>query len=201
MEEEKSPNPFASPVVATVASIPEFDPDTEIREFSFGKSLLKWILICGISAAPSFLLAFSGRNDIWVRTSAMILGILTYVAIYVYVESREWTRRKLLDKSFRIAVKTGYISRIAISVVYPIGFIVDMVCGLISVGLVSGLLDLDLMPISSRSDRPVDATIPMTFTWYYMTTMLQGLLLNIVLGAYTLIVYGFVLLFRKGSKS
>ena len=198
VDDEKLPNPFASPVAA--ASIPEFDPDTEIREFNFGMSLLKWMVVCAVSAGPSFFIAFLGTNQVWVRSSAMVFGILTYVAMYLYIESREWTRRKLMDKSLRIAVKTGFITRVAISVLFPIGFFVDMICGLISVSLISSLFDLHMMPMGSEIDRVSDVGILMTFIWYYTTTMLQGLLLNIVLGGYTLVVYAIVLLARSGRS-
>jgi hypothetical protein len=200
VEDEQQANPFASPAVAAVGSIPQIDPDSEIREFHFGNSLLKWLLICGVSAAPSFFIAMGPSRQAWIQILAMVCGILTYVVFYVFVESREWTRQKLTDKSLRVAVRTGYISRVAISILFPVAFIVDMICGMISVGLVSNLFGLDLMGIQSIKERTPVPSMPMAFAWYYTTTMLQGLLLNVVLGAYTLIVYALVLLFRNGSK-
>jgi hypothetical protein len=200
VEDEQQANPFASPEVAAIGSIPQIDPNSEIREFHFGKSFIKWLLICAISGAPSFLIALGPSRQAKIQGLAMVCGILTYVAFYVFVESREWTRRKLTDKSLRIAVKTGYISRVAISILFPVGFFVDMICGMISVGLVSELSGIDLMGIGGK-ERPPIPSMPIAFGWYYTTTMLQGLLLNIVLGAYTLIVYALVLLFRKGSKT
>ena len=201
MEDEQQANPFASPEVAAVGSIPQIDPDSEIREFHFGKSLLKWLLICAVSAAPSFFIAMGPNRQAKIQILAMVCGILTYVAFYVFVESREWTRRKLTDKSLRIAVRTGYTSRVTISILFPVAFVVDMICGMISVSLVSNLFGLDLMGIQSIKERPPIVSTPIAFAWYYTTTMLQGLLLNVVLGAYTLVVYALVLLFRNGSKS
>ncbi len=196
MNEEKSPNPFASPVVATAASIPEYDPDTEIREFNFGKSLLKWMLICVISGAPSFFYGMVLGANYAVQSVAMFMGILTFVCVYVYVESREWTRRKLMDKSLRIAVRVGYITRVAISVLFPVAMFVDLWCGLVSVSIMSRLFGETYIGSGSRGSTPVVAA-PIVLSWFYFTTLLQGLLLNVVLGAYTLIVYALVLLFRK----
>ena len=200
-DRQSTPNPFASPAAATTTAIAEFDPDSEMREFHFGKSLFKWLLICGISSVPSFMIAFPSGSHATIRIAAMVCGILTFVAGYVWVESREWTRRKLMNKSLRIAVKTGYISRIVITVLFPIGFVLDMICGMISVGLVSEVFGQDLIGGGMIYDESVMPSMPFAFAWYYTTTLLQGLMLNIVLGAYMLIVFAIVLFFRNGNKS
>ena len=74
--DEQQPNPFASPAVAAEAAIPEFDPDNEIREFSFGKSLTKWLLVCLVSAAPSFFFGSILEQEYVVQSLAMVSGIL-----------------------------------------------------------------------------------------------------------------------------
>lgn len=198
-DEQESPNPFAAPAVP-VATIPAFDPNTEMREFNFVRSLGKWLLICFVCAAPSFFLGFSlGRNYV-VQSTAMVMGILTYVALYVFVESQEWTRRKLMDKSLRIAVKVGYITRIVISVLFPISFFVDIWCGLISMSVTSAIFGAEFGPMR-YVDEVETPGLPVVFLWFYFTTLLQGTLMNILLGGYTLVVYAFVLLFRKRPDS
>lgn len=198
--DEQKPNPFASPAAANKAAIPDFDPDTEIREFDFWNSLTKWVLVCFVSGAPSFYFgSVLGRNYA-IQSIAMALGILTFVAFYVYIESREWTRRKLMDKSLRVSVRIGYITRMAISVLFPIAMFPDILCGMLSIGFTTSLFGEGFGPGSDFSTTATGKTIPLIIAWFYCTTLVQGVLVNIVLGAYTLIVYAIVLLFRGRKK-
>ena len=200
MEEKTSENPFASPLVAEAVAIPEADPHADSIEYSFGKSLGKWILVCGISAAPSFFLSFILGDRILLQSIAMVMGILTWVGLYVYVESWEWTRQRLKSKSLRIAVKTGYITRVAISILFPVALYLDMICGLISVGLMDNVFDGQFEPMRLREDDPRVVGSATVFGFFYLTTLLQGLLLNLVLGAYTLVVYAIVLVARSVNR-
>ena len=197
--DEQEPNPFATPSVAIESAIPEFDPDVQMRDFHFGKSLAKWMLICFVSGAPSFLIAFNLGPEYIFQAVAMASGIMTFVAVYVFIESREATRRMLMDRSLRIAVRVGYITRVAISVIFPVALIVDMFCGVFSVGITSSLLGGDFGPRPRGYDE--SQGLAFTFAWFYLTTLVQGVMLNIVLGAYTLIVYAFVLLFGGAKRS
>ncbi|QEG24628.1 hypothetical protein [Mariniblastus fucicola] len=195
-EEPQPPNPFASPEVAVATAIPDFDPDTEIREFHLGKSLVRWLVICIVSAAPSFFWGMALADDYAIQSVAMLLGILTFVALYVFIESREWTRRKLTNRSIRLAVNIGYISRIVISVIYPVAMILDMICGMFSVGLVSELFGYGF-GLETRYEETEIVAWPYMLVWFYFTTLVQGVFLNIVLGGYTMLVYAFALLFHK----
>jgi len=193
-EEQQTPNPFASPAVAVASAIPDFDPDTEIREFNFGKSLAKWLLICFVCAAPSFYFGLVLGRSYFIQSAAMVMGILTYVALYVYVESLAWTRRRLMDRSLRLAVKIGYITRIVVSVLFPVGMFLDIFCGMLSVSATSAIFGVEFGPMRTEM---ADVGAPFVFFWFYLTTLVQGTLMNIVLGAYTLIVYAIALLFRQ----
>ena len=194
--DEQQPNPFASPAVAAEAAIPEFDPDNEIREFSFGKSLTKWLLVCLVSAAPSFFFGSILEQEYVVQSLAMVSGILTFVAFYVFIESRESTRRMLMDRSLRISVRIGYITRIVISIVFPVGMFLDIYCGVISMSLTTALLGDGFGPRSGYQGYG-EAAMTFLFAWFYLTTLVQGIALNSVLAAYTLIVYAIALLFRS----
>jgi len=200
-EEPQTPNPFASPEVAVASAIPDFDPDTEIREFNFGKSLAKWFLICAVSGAPSFFFGSVLGNAYVIQSFAMTLGILTFVAFYVYIESRERTRRMLMDRSLRISVRVGYITRMVISIIYPVAMFPDILCGMLSVGFTTSIFGEGFGP--GYASDTIDAGLQplFTFGWFYITTLVQGVLLNIVLGAYTLIIYAFALLFRKRPQT
>ena len=199
--EEKQPNPYASPLVAAEAAIPDFDPDSEIREFHFGKSLIKWLLVCGIAGAPSFFIAFSLGDQYVVQATAMVLGILTFVAFYVYLESREWTRRKLMDRSLRISVRVGYITRVVISILFPVAMFPDMFCGIISVSFTSAIFGHEFGPGMQYVNEPQALSSLFILAWFYFTTLVQGVILNLVLGAYTLIVYGIALLIRSFTRA
>ena len=52
-----------------------------------------------------------------------------------------------------------------------------------------------------RGDVPTELTLSFTFFWFYCTTLLQGAVLNVVLGAYTLIVYALVLVVGNRSNA
>lgn len=198
--EEQQPNPFATPTTVSDFAASTFDPDLELKPFALGRSIFKWVLICGISGAPSFVLAFSLGENVYIQAFAMLMGILTYAGVYVYVESLEWTRRKLMDKSLKIAVRIGYVTRIAISIIFPLAFFIDIWCGLLSVSFTSAIFGEPQLG-SSRIFRGNLATLPIVFLWFYTTTIVQGALLNIVLGGYTLVVYGITLLVRGGNKA
>lgn len=193
-DEPQTPNPFASPEVTAASAIPDFDPNTEMREFHFGMSLAKWLLVCMVSAAPSFYIGSTMAQQYGLQSAAMLLGILTFVAFYVFLESRKWTRRKLMSRPLRIAVWVGYVTRVAISVLFPVAMFLDIFCGLLSVSLTSGIFGMDFGPGRGSS---ATESMSLLFAWFYITTLVQGVILNCVLGAYVLIVFAFALLFRK----
>lgn len=152
------------------------------------------MLVCFVSATPSFLLAGMVAAHTLPGVSAMILGILTFVAIFVLLESRQGTRRLMLDQTLRRAVKTGYISRMILTVVFPAAVFVDIYCGIMSVGLVESVFGFAPM-----RDAANDFNVLSDFAWFYMTTLVQGVILNFVVSSFTLLVYA-VLLVWKGFK-
>ena len=189
-------NPFIAPAVTSATPIAELDPTGDLRPFNLSFSVVKWFLICGISGAPSFVMAFSLSEYVVTKCLAMVLGILTYVALYVYIESRERTRQRLKDKSLRIALRVGYGTRVLISIVFPIAIFVDIWCGLASISLTYAIFG---SPGFGRGEFARElSTVPLTFIWFYTTTIVQGALLNLVLGAYTLVVYAITVAIRGG---
>ncbi len=181
------PNPFQSPVAVAELAHPAAP---EIWPFDLGKSIFKWLLICAISGGPSFYFGLFVGGLRPAAIFAMIAGIATFAAFYVYLESRESVRRKIADRRIRRALWIGYGTRIVLSII-PLAALVDMWCGVISVGLCDAIFGGggNLMQSLDRLDAPAEqlATIPFTAQIYF-TTLVQGVLLNIILGAYTLIV-------------
>ena len=69
----------------------------------------------------------------------------------------------------------GYATRVGISIIFPVGIYVDLVCGLLSTSIVGVVLD--------SAD---------TFVGVLATTLVQGVVLNVLLVVYMLPVLGFL---------
>ena len=123
-------------------------------------------------------------------------GIATFIGFFVYLESREWTQRKLLDRSLRSAVKTGFVTRVIISVVFPLAMVIDLWCGMISISLVAALFE-SAPPTRAGS---YDVHPIFVFGWFYTTTIVQGIILNVVLGTFTMLVYAGIVTYKGTRK-
>jgi hypothetical protein len=82
----------------------------------------------------------------------------------------------------RTTLLIGFGARMFISVAFPIGMWLDILCGAISMTLVMGSADFDQNP---------------SFLETLGTTLVQGAILNILLLIFMLGVYGLQRLFRK----
>ena len=181
-------NPFQSPVAVAEEIIPE--AELEMVPFHPGASIAKWLTICAISGAPSFFFGFMLGEMRPAAAIAMLAGIVTFAVMYTLVESTQSVRRKLTERRLKRAVWIGYGTRILISIVYPMCIYVDVVCGMISVGIGTSLFGIEVGPMSGDPEAMVDkASSIHFFAQFYFTTLVQGVMLNLILGAYTLIVY------------
>jgi hypothetical protein len=118
----------------------------------------------------------------------MAAGIATFVAIYTLAELSRFYQRLAERRFVRRTIAIGYGTRLGISIIFPIGMTLDMMVGMISVSLVEG-------PIIESSELAEPA-----FWVVYLTTLMQGFLLNLILGGYMLVVYAVQLLFA-GARS
>jgi hypothetical protein len=144
------------------------------------RSLL-WIVICGVSAIPSFLWGMNVSRPPF-SAIAMILGTLIFAAGYTVldlVSLREICRR---NEALRRAIFFGFGTRLVCSAIFPIGAVLDMFPGIISVGLVERLVG------SLQNDHT-----SWMITSVFLTTLIQGLLLNIELWCLIVLIYGLVL--------
>jgi hypothetical protein len=157
-------NPYEA--VAIAPPIRSEDSQEE-RVFVWWKSILVWMLVCWISAAPSFFIA-TGIVNVQ-RWPALVAGVLTFVAGYIFADYRtsRWKFRQ--RKPVRYALITTYVIRMVISVIFPIAFIVDMMCGMVS--------SIVLYPIGLDVPKH-DLSIGAVYLW----TVAQGAVLNVVLG-------------------
>jgi hypothetical protein len=137
---------------------------------------LLWTLLCGISAAPSFIWAARGFNRL-----AMILGVVIFITLYTLTTSTPAFLRFREKPFIRRTLYIGYGTRILISVIFPVGMAADLIPGLISISVVHTIL-------GSMSEGFV-ATL--------LITIVHGTILNFLLTIYMFIVWGFQRLFMK----
>ncbi len=178
-EIEPSLNPYA-PTTA-VDNDPYVDPaapaaDEEIPA-SLRRTALRWLVVCGISAAPSFVfgLAITGG-----QVAGMLTGILLFVIGYTLLDYRTASLPIRRKRTVRRTLKITYGTRIAISILFPIGAYLDTICGILSVGLTQSITGFELRSASGE----------MGYFAATFTTLVQGALLNVVLGCYALMVHG-----------
>lgn len=179
-----STNPFEAPQAAIERAV---DP-TKTHSAWRARLLcfVLWLVVCGISAAPSFLLAI-GMTQHPLRIPAMIGGILSWTLIYTLAD---WNYlRKLRQKSrvFHRAMVTGFGIRVLISILLPVGCAADMFPGMISVSLVSGVFLMgNAEPYQLQS-----------FPAVFFTTVLQGALLNVLVWMLVLLIASILLVFSR----
>lgn len=95
------------------------------------KRLLFWSAICGVSAAPSFIIGAHAFH-----IGAMLLGIATTIAFYTLLTSTEWFKHALDRPFVRTVLSIGFSTRLAFStVLFPIGCVLDAVIGAVSIEL------------------------------------------------------------------
>jgi len=144
----------------------------------FPRQLGIWTLICSVSAAPSFFLAVAEYNQP-AQVLAMLLGIACFIFAYAIVGSTATVKRWRRSPRFRRTIQVGYGTRIAMSVLSllffggsPFPIIVDMWCGVVSLSTVDAL--------GFRGGGPLEI---------WLTTIIEGGLLNLMLLIYMAIMY------------
>ena len=183
----EAPNPYEAPVNLEGSESIDLYQVEAPREYVLRRSFLKWLLICAVCAAPSFFWGFMIGEMSVTSAVGMTFGILTFVAGYTFIESTEFVRRRFADRVMRRAVKISYGTRIGISVIFPVGMYLDVLAGMFSVMLTNGFED----------GPPIGADAPMSVLWFYGTTLVQGIVLNVMLFVYFAIVYAICLAVMK----
>lgn len=142
---------------------------------TLARRFLLWAVVCVLSAAPSFAWAAQefDRRAMAVGVGLFILGYtaLTSTAAFERFHGRPFVRRTLY---------IGYGTRLAISVAFPLGMGLDMMPGMLSVGIVEDVLG--------------DAK---DFQGTLATTIVQGTLLNILLAMFMACAYAFQKMFLR----
>ncbi len=131
------------------------------------RRLWLWTLLCSVSAAPSFLWAMSEYSR-----PAMLTGVVIFILLYTATTSTQAFHRFSRRPFVRRTLYIGYGLRVLCSLLFPLGMLIDLWPGLLSV-FISELF------FSGAS----------SFVFTLVTTLLQGTFLNIILGMFMLILY------------
>lgn len=144
-----------------------------------------WTLVCSVAAAPSFFFGLFITDTDAVRITAMIVGVAIYIAAYTAVSLSQFGERLRRQLYVRRAMYAGYGLRLLPGIVLPTLFIApgnpliflmlpDMYCGMGSLTVITA--------IAPEADN--------TFTGCLFITLLQGLILNLIIGFVVLFVVG-----------
>ena len=130
----------------------------------------------------------------------MIAGIVVFIVLYVFVERTQRVQRILSRRFARRTAWIGYGTRVTASILFPIGMFPDIFCGLFSVCFINWALRGNTN--TNFDHRPViaDGEQAMVFAEFMLTTVVQGVLLNVVLFGYMLFVFGICHLLASFTK-
>jgi hypothetical protein len=146
-------------------------------------SWLRWIGICGVSAIPSFWLGLGLTQACPYRVPAMLAGVVLFATGYVLVELfllRRWASR---NKDLYRSLCIGYGIRMAASICFPIGAVVDMFPGVAASAIFQKLIHSD--------------NLSQQVTGIVATTLTQGILLNVILAAFIAFIYALFVLAKS----
>ena len=164
-----SSNPYAAPTVEATAR--ESVKGTELKQVSIFNALARWTLICALSAIPSFVFGFSFTQH-YLKVPAMIAGVLVFAVSYAYIDVRPRWRRWMADGLTSNCIKWTYGLRIAASIIFPVGGFNDLLVGMLSVNAVGAVFRGFSGGGAGQISNPVQI---------FVTTLVQGLLLNVEL--------------------
>ncbi|MDA1055392.1 MAG: hypothetical protein O3C40_33755 [Planctomycetota bacterium] len=176
---EGSVNPYAAPAAIEHELAALVEKEHQPRPL---RALGRWTLICCISAAPSFFWGCALHRH-FEHIVGMICGILVFVLAYTVVECTHYYQQIITRPHMHRTVLFGYGTRIMFSVIFPAGLAIDMMTGIISVAIIQ-----NVSPANSVELSEVSATASAFAV--FLTTVVQGILLNIMLFGYMVCVYG-----------
>jgi len=102
----------------------------------------------------------------------MLMGVATFVLAYAWISGAQWVHHARSQRFVDRTLMIGYGTRVAISFILPVGIAVDLFVGMFAVQTVQGFFGEDH-----------------GFWVTYLTTLVQGALLNVLLLAFMAVVY------------
>lgn len=130
----------------------------------------------------------------------MIAGIAVFITLYVFIERTQRVQRILSWRFARHTAWIGYGTRITASIIFPIGMFVDIFCGVFSVGFSRWVFGGNLMMGPGHVPPNFSGNHALVFSEFMLTTVVQGVLLNVVLFGYMIFVFGICHLFGLIKK-
>ncbi|MCA9124401.1 MAG: hypothetical protein H6822_32025 [Planctomycetaceae bacterium] len=179
-------NPYSSPQSLPTETATLVEPDSQSRPL---RALGRWTLICGISAAPSFFWGCALHSEFG-HILGMICGIVVFILVYTAVECTHYYHQIITRPHLHRTVLIGYGTRILISVIFPIGLAIDVITGMLSVALVGNIWPTDSAELSEMGSAASAFSV-------FLTTLVQGVLLNIVLFCYMVCVYALLTILSR----
>ena len=176
-------NPYAPPQAIEEPAISAAKSDVAKRPYAVRLlwALGRWSVVCGVSAAPSFMLWISHPTPEMkgLHSVAMICGVAVFVIGYAIAECSPLYDRILKVPNARTVLYVGYISRMVLSFLFPLAVMVDMFFGIAAMAIVESLGG------NLNSSNPT-----MAFIDVMGTTVVEGVLLNIALAGYMGVLFG-----------
>ena len=112
----------------------------------------------------------------------MLSGIAVFVLAYTAAEGTSSYRLLVRQPCVRRTLLIGYGTRLVLSILFPLGLTLDMFVGMISLRIVSAVHIDELSLAGQESGGPA-------FLVVFLTTIVQGSLLNTLLLLYMLCLY------------
>lgn len=176
--QDSLPNPYApSAELETSQGLPpstEHPKDPEKR-VSLLWTFVRWFAVCTISAVPSFVVGVGLATN---QIAAMLIGIALFIVGYTLLDYATADTKPRRDPRVSRTLKIAYGTRIAISIIFPIAFFLDMFCGMVSMTVTQSVMLLDQ---TESGEMGFFATL--------LTTIVQGFVLNAVIAVYAMLVH------------
>jgi hypothetical protein len=181
-------NPYASPVMVEEPVILAVDATKDVPSTP-RKIFARWLLICYCCSLPSFLWGMM-IGSYRVHIAAMLSGIFCFVIGYTFVECSEFFRRFRQQPHVESTLIFGFTLRIVISILFPIAMYCDMFLGMFAIALAQRL------GFEIHETRTSATGLPQFFA-FFVTTLIQGTLVNLVLFGFMGVVYSLQRLFAR----
>jgi hypothetical protein len=185
-DQTQAENPYASTNEFELSEISS--SGEELSPIAFATTLFVWTVVCSLSAAPSFLFAVQDlAKD---QVVAMIIGVVIFIGIYTSADllTRERPFRK--DARMRTILRSTFIVRSIMVIIFPIATITDVVLGMFSVSIVQFFA-------GPFYDQSLNFDRKMGFGVALATTLVQGCLLSVLLFFLGLFISGIVFITRS----
>ncbi|HBJ37935.1 MAG TPA: hypothetical protein DDZ51_24880 [Planctomycetaceae bacterium] len=159
---------------------------------SLHRTILRWTVVCGIAAAPSFLLGWTLNSG---NAMGMLAAILTFIGFYVGGDliSRHWPIRR--NASVRRTLIFVYATRIVLSIIFPVGIYLDMA---------TGIAMLNLMNLDGDQLRQPDSTFGAQLARFWLSygmTFFHAILMNLILCVWGLICLPFFAIYTNSRNA